>query len=166
MLVDDRTASPKQRDAAHRTFERLRDEHGYTGGETALKDAVPDLKQRHQAVFLPLSHPPGAQVGFWEVKIQLAGHPTKVALFVLTLQCSAAIFIHAFPGECMETFHRRAFEYFGGGPTRISLEDWAFAVTEVLKAPYGILRRPLRSTVKNSRFSTRSVLACHYGFVL
>lgn len=99
----------------------------------------------------------------------MAGQPTKVALFVLTLPYSGAIFIQAFPRECMKTFlegHRRAFEYFGGGPTRIRLENLAFAVIEVLKPQYGILRRPLHRTVKNSRFSTRNVMACHFGFLL
>jgi len=79
ILTDDRTAPPKQRHTAHRIFERLRDEHGYTGGETVVKDAVRDWKQRHQEVFLPLSHPPGeAQVDFGEATITLAGQPTKV----------------------------------------------------------------------------------------
>lgn len=170
ILEEDRTAPPKQRHTAHRIFERLRDGHGYTGGETVVKDAVRDWKQRHQEVFLPLSHPPGeAQVDFGEATITLAGQPTKVALFVLTLPYSAAIFIHAFPGEWMETClegHRREFEYFGGGPTRIRLENLTFAVIEVLKTQYGILRRPLHRTVKNSRFSTRNVMACHFGFLL
>ncbi len=83
----------------------MRDEHGYTGGETAVKDAVRDWKQRHQKVFLPLSHPPGeAQVDFGEATIMLAGQQTKVSLFVLTLPYSGAIFIQAFPRERTETF--------------------------------------------------------------
>jgi len=137
ILADDRTAPPKQRHTAHRIFERLRDEHGYTGGETVVKDAVRDWKQRHQEVFLPLSHPPGeAQVDFGEATIHLAGQPTKVALFVLTLPYSGAIFIQAFPRECTETFlegHRRAFEHFGGVPKRISYDNSAIAVIEVLQ---------------------------------
>ena len=45
----------------------MREEHGYTGGETVVKDAVRAWKQSHQEVFLPLSHPPGeAQVDFVE----------------------------------------------------------------------------------------------------
>jgi transposase len=137
ILEDDRTAPPKQRHTAHRIFERLRDEHGYTGGETVVKDAVRDWKQRHQEVFLPLSHPPGeAQVDFGEATITLAGQPTKVALFVLTLPYSGAIFIQAFPRECTETFlegHRWAFEHFGGVPRRISYDNSAIAVIEVLQ---------------------------------
>ena len=74
ILEDDRQAPRKQRHTAHRIFERLRDEHGYTGGETVVKDAVRAWKQSHQEVFLPLSHPPGeAQVDFGEATIRLAG---------------------------------------------------------------------------------------------
>lgn len=137
ILEDDRQAPKKQRHTAHRIFERLREEHGYTGGETVVKDAVRAWKQGHQEVFLPLSHPPGeAQVDFGEATIRLAGQETKVALFVLTLPYSGAIFVQAFPRECTETFlegHRRAFEHFGGVPRRISYDNSAIAVIEVLK---------------------------------
>lgn len=137
ILEDDRQAPRKQRHTAHRIFERLRDEHGYTGGETVVKDAVRAWKQTRQEVFLPLSHPPGeAQVDFGEATIRLAGQETKVALFVMTLPYSGAIFVQAFPRECTETFlegHRRTFEYFGGVPRRISYDNSAIAVIEVLQ---------------------------------
>jgi hypothetical protein len=45
------------------------------------------------------------------------------------------MFVHAFPKECTETFmegHRRAFEEFGGVPRRISFDNSAIAVIEVL----------------------------------
>jgi len=136
ILNDDRQAPRKQRHTAHRIFERLRDEHGYVGGETVVKDAVRAWKQGHQEVFLPLLHPPGeAQVDFGEATIRLAGQETKVALFVMTLPYSGAIFLQAFPRECTETFlegHRRAFEHFGGVPRRISYDNSAIAVIEVL----------------------------------
>ncbi len=136
ILAADQQAPKKQRHTAHRIFERLRDEHGYLGGETIVKDAVREWKQSHREVFLPLSHPPGeAQVDFGEATIKLGGVETKVALFVMTLPYSGAIFIQAFPRECTETFlegHRRAFEYFGGVPTRISYDNSAIAVIEVL----------------------------------
>jgi transposase len=137
ILEDDRQAPKKQRHTAKRIFQRLRDEHGFQGGETVVKDAVRAWNQSHQEVFLPLSHPPGeAQVDFGEATIRLAGQETKVALFVMTLPYSGAIFIQAFPRECTETFlegHRRAFEFFGGVPKRISYDNSAIAVIEVLK---------------------------------
>jgi transposase len=137
ILEDDRQAPRKQRHTAHRIFERLRDEYSYTGGETVVKDAVRAWKQTRQEVFLPLSHPPGeAQVDFGEATVRLAGQETKVALFVMTLPYSGAIFMQAFPRECTETFlegHRRAFEFWGGVPRRISYDNSAIAVIEVLQ---------------------------------
>jgi transposase len=137
ILAADPQAPKKQRHTAKRIFERLRAEHGYQGGKTVVKDAVRAWKQSHQEVFLPLSHPPGeAQVDFGEATIRLVGQETKVALFVMTLPYSGAIFIQAFPRECTETFlegHRRAFEFFGGVPRRISYDNSAIAVIEVLK---------------------------------
>ena len=137
ILAADLQAPKKQRHTAKRIFERLRAEHGYQGGKTVVKDAVRAWKQLHQEVFLPLSHPPGeAQVDFGEATIRLAGQETKVALFVMTLPYSGAIFMQAFPRECTETFlegHRRAFEFLGGVPNRISYDNSAIAVIEVLK---------------------------------
>ena len=50
-----------------RIFERLRDEHGFTGGITIVKDYVAGWRQRSQEMFVPLVHPPGhAQVDFGE----------------------------------------------------------------------------------------------------
>jgi transposase len=74
ILEDDRQAPKKQRHTARRIFQRLRDEHQFSGGYTIVKDAVRTWKQGHQEVFLPLSHPPGeAQVDFGEAKVKLAG---------------------------------------------------------------------------------------------
>ena len=137
ILQQDRQAPKKQRHTAWRILERLRDEHGFPGGYTIVKDAVRAWKQGHQEVFLPLLHPPGeAQVDFGEARIKLQGVETKVALFVMTLPYSGAIFVQAFPRECTEAFlegHRQAFEFFGGVPRRISYDNSAIAVIEVLK---------------------------------
>jgi transposase len=137
ILTADQQAPKRQRHTAKRVFERLRDEYGYLGGLTRVQDAVREWRQSRKEVFLPLSHPPGeAQVDYGEATIRLRGVETKVALLVMTLPYSGAIFVQAFPRECTETFlegHRRAFEYFGGVPTRISYDNLSIAVIEVLK---------------------------------
>ena len=65
---------------------------------------------------MPLSHPPGeAQVDFGEATVVYRGQARKVALFVMSLPFSDALFCQIFPRECTETFqegHRRAFEFF------------------------------------------------------
>ena len=67
ILEADRTAPVKQRHTAKRIFERLRDEHGYGGGYTVVKDYVRLSRVRGRETFVPLAHPPGhAQVDFGE----------------------------------------------------------------------------------------------------
>ncbi len=67
ILEADRALPKKQRHTAQRIFERVRDEHGFTGGITIVTDYIREKKRRTQEVFVPLSHPPGhAQVDFGE----------------------------------------------------------------------------------------------------
>jgi hypothetical protein len=57
-----------------------------------------------------------------------------VALFVMTLPYSDAIFVCAFPRECTEAFledHVHAFAFFGGGPRRISYDNSRIAVARI-----------------------------------
>ena len=78
ILEDDRKAPRKQRHTARRIFERLRDEHGYTGGLTVVKEAVAAWRARSAEVFVPLAHPPGeAQVDFGEAEVTLDGRPDQ-----------------------------------------------------------------------------------------
>jgi len=136
ILESDRTVHRKQRHTAKRIFERLRDEYGYEGGKTIVQDAVSAWKQQKREVFLPLSHRPGeAQVDFGFADVQLNGELTQVALFVMTLPYSDAIYIQAFPRECTESFlegHVRAFEFLGGVPIRISYDNSKIAVAKII----------------------------------
>src|SRR3954454_13392996 len=135
ILGDDKKAPRKQRHTARRIFERLRDEHGYTGGLTIVKEVVAAWRTRSAEVFVPLAHRPGeGQVDFGQAEVILDGRPTKVALFVMTLPYSDAIFVCAFPRECTEAFlegHVRAFEFFGGVPRRISYDNLRIAVSRI-----------------------------------
>ncbi|MCX5683791.1 MAG: IS21 family transposase [Planctomycetota bacterium] len=125
----------KQRHTAQRIFDRLVAENGYEGGYTAVKEAVRAYKRRTAEVFVPLSHPPGwAQVDFGFAEIDLAGERTKIALFVMTFPYSDAFFVCLFPRECTEAFqegHKRAFEFFGGVPKRISYDNSKIAVAKI-----------------------------------
>ncbi|MCP5113037.1 MAG: IS21 family transposase, partial [bacterium] len=136
ILNSDQQVHRKQRHTAKRIFERLRHEHHYEGGYTGVKEAVRAWKAQHKEVFLPLSHPPGeAQVDFGEADVILRGETTRVALFVMTLPYSDAIFFQAFPRECTEAFlegHKRAFEFFGGVPRRISYDNSKIAVAKII----------------------------------
>ncbi len=108
----------KQRHTAQRIFERLRDEHGFTGGITVVTDYVREKKRRTQEVFVPLSHSPGhAQVDFGEALGEISGVRCKLHYFAMALPHSDAFFIEAYPAETIEAFcdgHVTAFAFFGG----------------------------------------------------
>ena len=135
ILKEDKALPKKQRHTAKRIWERLREE-GYAGGYTAVKDAVRELEQKNREVFVPLAHEPGeAQVDFGQALVRVNGRLRKVAFFVMALPYSDAMFVMAFERECTETFwegHVRAFEFFGGVPTRIVYDNTRVAVAQIL----------------------------------
>ena len=148
ILVEDRVAPVKQRHTAKRIFERLRDEHGYTGCESQVRAQVAAARLRQREVFVPLSHPPGqAQFDFGEATVFIAGVQMKAALAVMTLPYSDVFHVSAYPRECTETFqagHVAAFEFFGGVPTRISYDNSRIAVTKVIGRERELTREFLR----------------------
>jgi transposase len=135
ILKEDKALPKKQRHTAKRIFERLREE-GYVGGYTAVKDEVRDLEQKNREVFVPLAHEPGeAQVDFGQALVRINGRLRKVAFFVMALPYSDAFFVMAFERECTETFwegHVRAFEFFGGVPTKIVYDNTRVAVAQIV----------------------------------
>ena len=127
ILGDDKLRPKKQQHTAKRLFERLRDEHGFTGGITIVKDYVAGWRQRAQEMFVPLVHPPGhAQADFGEAIGVIGGVERKIHFFAMDLPHSDACFVVAYPAETTEAFcdgHVRAFAFFGGVPQSI-LSDY------------------------------------------
>ena len=94
ILRDDKSRPKKQRHTAKRVFERLRDEHGFTGGITIVKDYVAGWRQRTQEMFVPLVHPPGhAQADFGEAIGIIGGVERKIHFFAFDLPHSDACFV-------------------------------------------------------------------------
>src|SRR5215469_8944667 len=100
ILVADEGRPRKQRHTAKRIFERLRDEHGYSGGITIIRDYVRGRRLQQREVFVPLQHDPGhAQVDFGEALAEIAGVEHKVHFFAMDLPHSDACFVRAYPEE-------------------------------------------------------------------
>src|SRR3712207_712384 len=96
ILVADRTSPPKQRHTAKRIYDRLRTEHGFSGGYTIVKAYVREQRARTQEVFVPLVHPPGhAQVDFGEAVAVIGGVRQAIHFFCLDLPHSDAAFVKA-----------------------------------------------------------------------
>jgi hypothetical protein len=74
ILEGGRRVHKKQRHTAHRIFERLRDEQGFTGGYTIVREYVAQAMLRTREMFVPLSHCPGhAQADFGEADGYIGG---------------------------------------------------------------------------------------------
>jgi transposase len=136
ILDDDASMPAKQRHTAKRIFERLRDEHGYGGGYTTVKDYVRVRRRQRREVFVPLWHPAGhGQADFGEAVAVIGGVAQKVHLFVMDLPQSDAGFVKAYPAETTEAFldgHVSAFAFFGGVPRSILYDNTTLAVARIL----------------------------------
>jgi hypothetical protein len=91
--------SQRERPApAKRIFERLRDEYGYTGGITIVKDYVHERRLRE--MFVPLRHDPGhAQADFGEAFAVIGGVEQKIHFFAMDLPHGDGCLVQAYPGE-------------------------------------------------------------------
>ena len=136
ILFDDKSRPRKQQHTAKRIFERLREEYGFTGGLTIVKDHVAGWCQRAQEMFVPLEHPPGhAQVDFGEAIGVIGGVERKIHFFAFDLPHSDACFVVGYPAETTEAFcdgHVRAFSFFGGVPQSILYDNTKIAVARIL----------------------------------
>jgi len=136
ILEEDRTVHRKQRHTAKRIFDRLRDEHGFAGGQTIVKDYVRERRRRQREMFVPLAHPPGhAQADFGEADAIIAGVKRRVHFFAMDLPHSDACFVAAYPAAATEAWldgHNRAFAFFGGVPQSILYDNDRCLVSRIL----------------------------------
>ena len=103
ILEDDLRRPRKQRHTAKRIFERLRDEYGFDGGYTTVKDYVRENRRQTREMFVPLSHPPGhAQCDFGEALVAIGGVERKAHCFVIDLPHSDSCFVKAYPAETQD----------------------------------------------------------------
>lgn len=156
-LEQDKTHPPKQRHTAQRIYERLRDEHGFTGSASTVRRYVSKLKATGKEVFMPLQFDPGeeAQVDWHSGWLVENGVERKAQFFCMRPCYSKASFVIAYEHADLVSFidgHVRAFEYFGGVPRRLAYDNLKSAVIRVGKGQ----DRVLNETFKKLR--------CHYLF--
>ena len=136
ILDEDLTLPKKQRHTAKRIYDRLRDEYGFTGKYTIVKDYVRERRRRGQEMFVPLSHPPGhAQCDFGQARAVIGGVEQRIHYFVLDLPHSDGCFVKAYPAETTEAFcdgHVSAFSFLGGVPQSIVYDNTKLAVAKIL----------------------------------
>jgi len=142
-LDADRAVPRKQRHTAKRVFDRLRDEHGFAGGYTIIKDYMRKRDLRGQEMFVPLAHPAGhAQADFGEAVVVIGGVEQKAHFFVLDLPHSDACYVRAYPAAVAQAWvdgHIHAFAFFGAVPQSIVYDNDRCLVAKIL--PDGTRKR-------------------------
>ena len=124
-------------------FERLRDEHGFAGGYTIVKDYVREHRRRGREMFVPLHHPPGhAQADFGEASVVIGGVEQTAHFFAFDLPHSDACFVRAYPAATAEAWvdgHVHAFAFFGRVPQSVLYDNDRCLVARIL--PDGTRKR-------------------------
>ena len=156
-LEGDKDVHRKQRHTAKRVFDRLRAEHGFTGGYTIIKDYVRERERRGREMFVPLAHPPGhAQADFGEAIAIIGGVEQKAHFFVMDLPHSDACFVRAYPAAKAEAWmdgHVHAFAFFGGVPLSVLYDNDRCLVSKIL--PDGTRKRATLFSALQSHYLFR-----------
>ena len=139
-------------------FQRLRAEHGYTGGRSILQDFIVTVRPvRHQA-FLKLAFEPGdcLQIDWGTHGLLRVGEALrKLHYFTAVLCYGRLLYVEFFLSQGMECFlaaHRHALEYYGASTRRAMHDNLKTAVLE---------RLPGQAPTFHPRYLD---FAAHYGF--
>jgi len=131
---------------------------GYAGGYGILKDYVRRIRPVRKPAFLPLEFAAGecAQVDWGQYgSVPVGTTRRRLSFFVMVLCHSRMMYVEFTLSEAMDHFltcHRHAFEFFGGVPQRIMIDN--------LKV--GVVRHPLgQKALFNPRYAD---FAAHQGF--
>jgi len=140
-------------------LQRLR-QAGYQGGYSILKEYVRQVRPPSHPAFLSLRFAPGqcAQVDWGAAgMIRIGGARRRLNFFVMVLAYSRRLYAQFSLAQTQEHFldcHQRAFEYFGGVPLEVMVDN---CKTAVLSHPVG------EPPVFNPRYLD---FARHYGFTI
>ena len=131
---------------------------GYPGGRSILQEYLGVVRPARKKAFATLSFAPGecAQVDWGHAgSVQVGNTRRRLSFFVMTLGYSRMIHVEFTLSEKMEHFlgcHKNAFEFFGGVPEKVMVDNLKSAVLEHPKGG------PVRYHPRYLDF------AAHYGF--
>jgi transposase len=121
--------------SAAQVFQRLR-EQGFAGGYSLVKAYVRAVRPRRQPAFLTLAFAPGecAQVD-WGMfgSVPVGQTQRRLSFFVMVLCYSRMLYVEFTVSQTMEHFlacHQHAFEFFGGVPHKVMVDNLKSAVLQ------------------------------------
>lgn len=145
---------------AQQIYQRLM-EAGFDGRYTIVKEYVRKIRPKKRNAYLTLSFAPGecAQVdwGSWGSVVVGDNASRRLSFFAMVLCYSRMLYVEFTTLQTMEHFlgcHQRAFEFFGGVPARVMVDNLKSAV---LNNYIG------RAPVLNPKYADFSA---HYGFAV
>lgn len=141
--------------------QRLLERHGYLGSYGSVCRFVRRLRPLHKPAVIRLETPPGQQAqvdfgGVGKLRDAQTDKERQAYCFVMTLSYSRHQYLEFVFEQSIPTWigcHRRAFEFFGGVPQEIVLDN--------LKA--AILKAALDDTLLSAPYRQ---MAQHYGFLI
>jgi transposase len=145
--------------SATQVFQRLKDQ-GYDGGYSIVKEYVRQVRPVRRPAFLTLAFEPGecAQVDWGEWgSIAVGSTRRRLSFFVMVLCDSRLLTVRFTLSQAMEQFldcHQRAFQFFGGVPRKVMVDNLKSAVLQ---------RTVGQAPVFNRRYAD---FARHYGFTI
>jgi len=112
--------------------------HGYTGAYSSVRRFIAKVKKKNPSATVMLDFAPGeaAQVDFGsgpEIIEAFTGEVIKTHFFVMTLAWSRHQYSEIVLDQKVETWlgcHRRAFEFFGGVPAKMIIDNLKSAITK------------------------------------
>ena len=145
--------------SAAQVFQRLR-EHGFDGSYELVKAYGRTVRPRRQAAFLTLAFAPGecAQVDWGAFgSVPVGQTHRQLSFFVMVLCYSRMLYVEFTVSQTMEHFlacHQHAFDFFGGIPRKVMVDNLKSAV---LKRAVG------DAPVLNPKYLD---FATYYGFTI
>jgi len=118
---------------AAQVFQRVREE-GFQGGYTIVKEYVRKVRPQPSPAFLTLSFAPGecAQVDWGSYgSVDVGSTRRRLSFFVMVLCYSRMMYVEFTVSQTMEHFlacHQNAFDFFGGVPEKIMVDNLKSAV--------------------------------------
>jgi len=144
-----------------RRIHRMLTEQGFTGSYTLVKEAVASLRPSLQPVYQTLDFAAGecAQVdwGVWSA-IDMAGGRRRLSYFAMVLCHSRMLYAEVTFGESLEFWlqaHKNAFDYFGGVPETVMVDNCKTAVIT-----------PRRGQAEATLNTDYAAFAKHYRFTI
>ena len=121
--------------SAAQVFQHLR-EHGFDGGYSIVKASVRTVRPRQQPACLTLACAPGecAQVDWGAFgSVPVGQTQRRLSFFVMVLCYSRMMYVEFTVSQTMEHFlacHQHAFEFFGGIPKTVMVDNLKSAVLQ------------------------------------